>query len=76
MKKTIHRLRQRPQKDKERIAFFGAIVITALIVMFYLAGVSALNEPQDNQLANPSKPFDNLKTQLSDTLKTVKSIGN
>lgn len=58
MKKYLNNLREKEQHEKDRIAFIGAFTITLFIVLFWLAGVSALNnEPAQNQSANVSSPL-------------------
>jgi len=69
MRKTIEHLRKKERHEKEKIAFVGAIVITGLIVMFYLAGITALNSPSKEQVANTQGPIESIKGQFSDLYK-------
>ncbi len=73
MKKIIHNLRQKSQHKKEGIAFFGALIITFFIAMFWLAGVLALKKPVDSdQMANINTPFSEIKSQINIILKDFK----
>lgn len=65
MKKTIQKLKQKDQQEKERFAFIGALFITGFIVLFWLAGIT-YTKSDDAQMANISSPFNSLKNDLID----------
>ena len=72
MKKTINHLRQKPQHEKDRFAFIGAIAMTFLIVLFWLAGVTS-NRPTEDQSANVTQPLDSFKAQFNDIVDEFKN---
>jgi hypothetical protein len=73
MKKTINKLRQKPQHEKERIAFFGAFLMTLVILLFWLAGITAFDSnPDQSQAANVTSPADSFKKQFNDILNVFK----
>jgi hypothetical protein len=69
MKKTISKLRERPQHQKDRIAFVGSVVITGIIVLFWLVGTAAMNSPQANQAANTTAPVESLQDSIGSLLE-------
>ena len=65
MRKTLENLRNKEQHEKERFAFIGAFVVTAIIVLFWVAGFTTINTSNEAQLANTTSPWESLKNQFS-----------
>lgn len=72
MKKTIQKLKKKEQHEKERIAFVGALVVTLIIVMFWLVGITTVPEAQNDQVANTQSPFKALVNQFNDAINLDK----
>lgn len=64
MKKIINNLKKKEQHEKERIAFVGAFVVTLIIVMFWLVGITTIPQTQKEQVANTSTPFKAMMEQF------------
>jgi len=55
MKKTIEKLRQRPKKERQRVAFVGALSVTIVIALVWFSVfITNLNSsPQTAQVEGP-----------------------
>jgi hypothetical protein len=65
MKKTLEKLREKDNHEKQRIAFVSSLVITGLIVMFWLAAITT-RPVDESQRANVITPFEALRNDLSE----------
>jgi hypothetical protein len=55
MKKYINNLRQKSEHEKSRTAFWGASIVTGVIVLFWLMAATYDGEQEKSeQLANPA----------------------
>ncbi len=64
----LARLRQRPEKDRRRIAFLAAVFITITIVLMWLASVLIVR--RDAVAAKPVKTQDSPTTSVWKQLKS------
>lgn len=75
MKKYIEKLRQKDDFEKRQIAFWGATVITGIIVMFWLMAVT-FTIPEQNkkdQTANVRGPVHDLSQKINDFVSGSKN---
>jgi uncharacterized membrane protein len=72
MKKTIQRLRKKEQFEKDKIALVGATVITLVIALAWLIGITTIKNPSESQMANTSTPFQNIKEDISQLFSSFK----
>ncbi len=69
MIKKIHELRQKSHAEKEKIALLGATVVTLLIVLFWIAGVTAFPTTNESQKADTTGPIKEITNSFSNTFK-------
>lgn len=65
MKKTIEKLRQKEQHQKERIALGGAFIITAFIFFIWLLGFTTIDSTKETQVANTLTPWQSIQKEFS-----------
>lgn len=65
MKKAIERLRTKSKKERQRVAFAGAFVITSIIALVWLS-VVATRFDSSAQTAQVEGPIDSLTDSVSD----------
>ncbi len=73
MRKIIENLRKKDQYEKDKIAFLGALVMTACIAMFWVLGITTTSsKDSDSQLANAATPFESIKQDFVNLFEEFK----